>query len=38
VLSFFLLLRIAEQVPAPVAVLVLPLLPPMALIAWRLKR
>jgi len=38
VLSFFLLLRVAEQFPAPVAVLVLPLLPPMALIAWRLKR
>jgi hypothetical protein len=38
VLSFFFFLRFAEQVPAPLAVLVLPLLPPLALIARGLKR
>jgi len=38
VLGFFLLLRLAEQLPSPVAVVVLPVLPPLLLIARRLRR
>jgi hypothetical protein len=38
VLSFFLLLRIAEQLSFPAAVLVLPVLPPLGLIVWLLRR
>jgi len=38
VLSFFLLLRIAEQLSFPVAVIVLPVLVPLGLITWKLRR
>ncbi len=38
VLSFFLLLRIAEQLSSPVMVVVLPVLPPLGVIAWSIRR